>query len=705
MNGMLPGLRSIVLLIIVVCCTQYTSAQDAEIEWLKQRLIDDALARNGFLPRISHYIEPDFEAASEYLADQNQDGSWSSVDYLDTDNSWDPLSALNKILIMSLAYNDKDDALYRDPNLLEGISNGLIYWYQVSPICVNWYKNDIAKQMYLSVIAILMQDHLREDLIYNLIEDQTARPRMTGSNRTLVSISVFYRGVLEKNPERIALGVSGVMDPVRISDEEGIQVDYSFHQHGPYLYNGSYGANFLRETAWLASIVQGTAYAFDEEHLKILRDYFQHGSRWMIWKDLFDYNARGRQVGRPSGFGANGDLFLPHLNYLETADPDHAALYQESVESIEHAKPQPVSGLKHFWRSDYSVAYRDNYFITLRMCSERTIGVETNVNFENLMGYYLPYGLTYVYQTGNEYENIFPVWNWARLPGVTSPDTVPVIKGKFTQPSSFVGGVTDGKTGISSMDLQLDDTRGKKSWLWFEDGFLALGAGIESSNSHNLFTGINQTSLKGKVIVDGNEFMDKSGALNPRWIWHDSVGYLFPVTSRNLNIEAREKTGELRQIFGLAQDTTYRKEVFSLWYDHAIQPKDAQYAYAVFPGMDAEHTEELSNKFPLEILSNNTEIQAVRHEDTGLLSIVFHKATSFPLSKKWVVSVSDPCLLLIDIEKNKITVSDPTTSLEKITVQFIKTKKGSQQNLAIQLPQGAFAGQSKTAELDLKIKL
>ena len=135
-------------------------------------------------------------------------------------------------------------------------------------------------------------------------------------------------------------------------------------------------------------------------------------------------------------------------------------------------------GNKHFWRSDYTVHHRPTYFISLKLCSERTVGVETDVNSENLLGYFLPYGLTYIYRRGDEYEDIFPVWNWARLPGVTSPDDIPVIKGKFTQEVAFVGGVSDGKYGLSAMEMDVRETTGKKSWFWFDKELVALGAGI-----------------------------------------------------------------------------------------------------------------------------------------------------------------------------------------------------------------------------------
>ncbi|MBV6641104.1 MAG: hypothetical protein KI791_10310 [Cyclobacteriaceae bacterium] len=682
---------------------QGVRSQDTEIELLRSRLIEDALVNKGFVPRVGHYIIPDFDAAARYLAEQNFDGSWSSVDYLDTDNSWDPLSALDKILVMSVAYNQSSDPLYHNEKLLNGIERALTYWYQVDPTCVNWYKNDIAKQMYQGPIAILMQDHIREDLLYKIIEDQTPAPRMTGSNRTLVSTSVFYRGVLEKNPARIKSGISGVMDPVRISDDEGIQVDYSFHQHGPFLYNGSYGSNFLRETAWIASMVEGTSYAFSEDHIRILRDYFLQGTRWMIWKELFDYNARGRQVGRPSGFGLNADLQIPILEYLMAADPAFKSGYLEVQERIKNSRPQVVQGLKHFWRSDYSVSYRQDFYTTLRMCSERTIGMETDVNYENLLGRYLPYGLTYIYRRGDEYEEIFPVWNWARLPGVTSPDTVPVEKGKYTQPSRFVGGVTDGKFGLSAMDLQLNSTKGKKVWFWFEEGFVALGAGIKSENEHTLFTGINQSNLRGEVKVNGQTLAEGLAKLeSPHWVWHDSTAYFFPESSENLFVEAKEKTGNLKWIFGLSEDTIYRKEVFSLWFDHGVMPVDDKYVYAVFPGISSDESKDLAKELPVKVLVNNESLQVIEHIPTERIGLAFHEVTDYPISKKFTLSVSDPCLVLIDKKSRSLTVSDPTTELDEVTISFERSN-GKKHSVTMNLPDDANASQSKSIELNVKL--
>lgn len=669
-------------------------AQEEETGILRERLVKDALERKGFVPRIQQYIEPVFGEGKDYQASLQEDGSWADVDYLDRDNEWDPLTALNRILVMAYDYAHPDKETYQDPSLLTGIQKALDYWYSVAPECDNWYKNRIAKQMYLAVIGLLVQEDIGKNLLEKVIHDLTDKPTMTGSNRTLLASSVLYRGVLENNPERIHAGVQGVMDQVTINEKEGIQPDYSFHQHGPYLYNGSYGSGFLRESIWTAAMVQGTSFAFPTEKIDLLRDYLIEGTRWMVRNGLLDYNVRGRQVGRPSGFGQGAQLLVPQLEYFILADPSQAALYQTSLDRIIVGQPQDLVGNRHFWRSDYTAHHRENYFVSLRMCSERTNGVETDVNAENLLGYYLPYGLTYLYRRGDEYVDVFPVWDWGRLPGVTSPEKVPVIKGNFTQQVGFVGGVSDGKYGVSAMELDKEQTTGRKSWFWFDDEFVALGAGIQSSHEHTVSTGINQCLLRGKVLMEGKELGGGRASRNAAsWVWHDSVAYFFPESSTTLHLAAEERTGNLHRIFGLGPDTVYRKEVFALWFDHGTKPTKDTYAYTVLPGVDPEAAQQYSLNPAVQILSNTEGLQAVTHRDLGITGLVFYQSGGIDFPEGGRLEVNEPCLILVNHRTGNITVSDPTAQLKSLRLS-VHRGKDKPNVWEVDLPQGLEAGNS-----------
>lgn len=686
------------LFFFLISCKQETKKSDVEL--LKDHLKEDAL-NLGFRSRTDRYIISDFGKAPEYLASMNEDGSWSDIDYQDRDNNWAPLKHLDRTIVMTINYVKPSSSLFENKDLLAGIEKALSYWYTANPSCENWYKNVIAKQFYFNVIALLLQDKIDPSLHEKMVNDLTEEPSMTGSNRTLVATSTIYRGVLENNEVRIRSGVKGVTDQVIVTTKEGIQPDYSFHQHGHFIYNGSYGHNFLRESIWLATMVNGTSFAYTEEQIKTLRDYYLEGTRWMLRGGLFDFNVRGRQVGRPEGGLLSAEKIIPQLDQFIIADPEYSEAYKESKKHVESLTPQAIEGNRHFWRSDYTVHHRPQYFTSLKMCSERTVGIELNMNSENKLGYWLPYGLTYINRRGDEYQGIFPAWDWARLPGVTNPYFEYEEKGKgkaYTQKTSFVGGVSDGKYGVSAMDFSQNETSAKKSWFWFDEEWVALGAGIQSNHEAPIVTGVNQCRQIGDVIVDGRLFSNAQKTLNnPSWVMHDSVAYIFP-EKQQVEIKAEIQEGNLQSIYGLGIDSVYAPQVFSLWFDHGKNPKDKSYSYMVSPGKTSEAIADYVQKLTINILSNTSLIQAVTNKGLQLTGIVFYEPGEFS-DTGMSIKVNEPCLVLVDQNKGVITVSDPTAKLRNVNIS-IKLNSVKSQIETIELPTGGLAGSSISIDIN-----
>ena len=485
----------------------------------------------------------------------------------------------------------------------------------------------------------------------------------------------------------------------------GIQIDipapdYSFHQHGPFIYNGSYGSNFLQQSIWMATIVHGTAFAYSNAQIRILRDYFLQGTRWMLRGNLFDYNVRGRHVGRETGLLLYAEVLLQQLEHFMIADPEYRHAYEVAKKQIENKMPQAIEGHKHFWRSDYTAHHRPEYFTSLKMCSKRTVGIELNMNSENKLGYWLPYGLTYIYRRGDEYTAIFPVWDWALLPGVTSPHVEVTDYEKSesrTQQTVFVGGVSDGKYGVSAMDFSKRGTKAKKAWFWFDKEWVALGAGIVSSHEASIVTGINQAHQNGKVMIDGKELNKGKQMLeNPLWILHDSVGYLFPA-GEPVHIKADVQQGNIQRMYGLGKDTVYAHRVFSLWFDHGLKPENKSYQYIVVPGINSKDLAKYAKKLPVTVLSNTSKIQAVLHDKLGITGIVFHEAGEFAVDKDLTIGLNHPGLVLIN--EGVITVSDPTALLSGITIT-LKIADGSVKTKKVKLPSGGFAGNSVIVNMD-----
>src|SRR5947208_3528799 len=103
----------------------------------------------------------------------------------------------------------------------------------------------------------------------------------------------------------------------------------------------------------------------------------------------------------------------------------------------------PLVGNKHFWCSDYITHHRPGWFTSVKMFSTRMFNAEL-VNNEGMRSQHLSDGANFIYLTGDEYLDIFPVWDWNKIPGTTVEQAPPSrdelkVKGK----TSFVGGVSD----------------------------------------------------------------------------------------------------------------------------------------------------------------------------------------------------------------------------------------------------------------------
>ena len=89
-----------------------------------------------------------------------------------------------------------------------------------------------------------------------------------------------------------------------------------------------------------------------------------------------------------------------------------------------------LRGHRAYWCSDFAVQSSVSPFsgspwvATVLMHSNRTFGAAC-VNGQGAMNEHTASGLVYLYYTGEEYDGIFDVWDWTRLPGITT-EQIPV---------------------------------------------------------------------------------------------------------------------------------------------------------------------------------------------------------------------------------------------------------------------------------------
>ncbi len=127
-------------------------------------------------------------------------------------------------------------------------------------------------------------------------------------------------------------------------------------------------------------------------------------------------------------------------------------------------------------------------------------------------------GATNIRVNGNEYVDIFPVWEWDRIPGTTLPageKRNPVdwgTKGTCT----FTGGVSDGKYGVMTFRLNDYGVKAQKSWFMFDNEVVCLGSGIGSDVPADIVTTLNQCHLDGNTWINTGK---STPASNPRRIF------------------------------------------------------------------------------------------------------------------------------------------------------------------------------------------
>jgi hypothetical protein len=655
----------------------------------------------------SLYLAGKHSGAEKFLSEQDAGGFWQDINYSDQSNNFAPQAHLDRLQEMAIAYRSTSRSDGQSIAMLRGIKNGLAYWFHKKPVATNWWFNEVGPQLALEQILILMNRDLPDSLMQagiGYLYDPDHNPsgtKQSGQNLIWFAQEQLVRGVLTGSQSDVSNAAHSMQSVIAIAPKEGsIQPDNSFHQHG-LLYMGGYGMGFLKDNVTCATIFRGTRFAYGAPQIDILSNFLLQGSRLMVRGKMLDYGAIGREISRPAG-AQEAIQLIDVCEMLAKLRPDKQSEYQELEQHIQGTGlPYGFRGHKHFWNSDFTVHERSEYYTSVKMVSRRTSGAES-INGENLKGFWIPFGVNYIARRGDEYAGIFPVWDWAHLPGVTCPDELPSLGPKVSQSNGFVGGVSDNHYGASAMLLDLEDghsIHAHKSWFFFDDEFVALGAGISSAEPASVSTTLNQSLLHGDVIVDNSIIpIGQHDLKGVSWVLHDRIGYVLPAKS-NLTLKSGAQIGAWSSINVLKPKHPEREDVFSVWLDHGVRPRGASYQYIVVPDTDATKLDAYSNRIPVKILANTVDVQAVENERLGTCEMVFYKPGSLRLRKDLMISVDQPCMAML-VKKGDtmtLTASSPEGPLRlNITI----SSAGSTKTVAIALPEGAKVGASRSTTIE-----
>jgi chondroitin AC lyase len=689
------------------------------------RAQDIATLKGRFYTRFLEEGAKDQGTVANYLNTIQADGHWNDINYSDRSRTiWDPVNHLYRVEDMAKAYRTVGHYYYNSAAVQTACSNALNYWYAHDPQSDNWWWNELGTQFTLMKSLILLESALSSGQISSgctILARATLD--QTGTNLVWACKITSVRGCLQSNTSTVTTAINTMKNTVVITTGDGVQPDYSFHQHGTIFLSGAYGAAYSADTAFFANVTRGLQWAFPQDKIDIISGNLLDGQRWMTRGRNWDYAAIGRGISRKDQTG--WELVNPSYWMYEmgtSRQGEFSAFWNQLTQNTPANQPA-VTGNRHFCFSDYMAHSRPAWLMSTHMYSSRLYNTDGNtdgspVNGEGKRSHHISDGVTFIHRDGEEYFNIFGVWDWYRPPGAT------VEYGSSLDPASmcykstknFVGGVSDGQYGVAAIDYSKGTVNAKKSTFYFDNEAVCLGTGITSSTANSVLTSMNQCLLRSGVTVkDSGGTRTLAGSdwtlTGLQWAHQDNVGYVFPtaVTGRLKNQAQSGTWNYINDVYPASEIDT--KNVFSLWVDHGSYVSNGSYQYVVVPEITSTALDSYSLALPVSVRSNTTTVQAVEHADLGVVEAVFYAAGTFTCADGMIITVDQPCIVLVRklLNQFKVCVANPKNAALAVNVDINRHLTGSGSTwdagtrftrIPFSLPSGWDAGRSVVLVLD-----
>ena len=625
---------------------------------------------------------PSASTVQGYMSSLQSNGSWSDINYSNTaQTNWTPLTHLDRMEAMAQDYSASSSSLYHNATLAADISSAFNYWISANPTSTNWFDNDIAAPQALGDSMVLIGSTLSSTQIS---QGQTVLgraaadiPNESGQNVVDEAIAGIDSAIVAGSSTSMSTAFGEIGGTIFVAplSQDGIESDDTYHFHGVQLYMGGYGSSYVNDVLNWASLAAGTQYAITPTQEQLVVNYLLNGTQWFIRGQTLDLTADGRQVSFPSYVGA-GDGYVGaienalDLGNYRTAELQNFLANQEATISsgVASSTVDPLSGNRDFYDSDIMVNQRPTWYASVKDTSTRTSDPETG-NAQGLENLYLGDGVNQIMVTGNEYLGIQPSWNWRRLPGTTvEQDTrslTPTAQwGAAMGSATFAGGVSDGKYGATGFQYNRYDVAADKSWFFFDNEEVALGAAIKSSSTaYEVDTTLNQCLLTSTVSYEttsGTIQTLNSGTVTPanlKWVYQGGVGYFFITPVSNATIEAVAQSGTWAALNTAASSSTVTQNIFTLYIDHGTAISNGSYSYIAVPNITASQMDSYWANDPIQVLSNTSTVQAIRQANLDLTQAIFYSAGSFTMVPNQTIAASTPSAVMLQRNPDVLKLS------------------------------------------------
>ncbi len=629
----------------------------------------------------------DDNAARQILERQRADGTFTDVDYTDGDGGrWDLRRHWHALNALARSWRFSKTGLANDPRLRDAVIRGIENWAERKYTNRNWWYQSIGIPLQSTQTLLTMGDALPPETLrrFRPILDRS-KIGMTAQNRLHLATIHFLKGVIYRDAKMVEEGRAVILEEIAFAQpgHEGLQADFSFHQHYAQMQFGNYGLAFLATGALWSGVMKNTRFAWPVEKRRLLADYFENGMRWVIFRDIFDFNACGRQIVGPAqtekALGARNAI----CGDFDAPDAETAGRIADFF-----ADTGNLAGNRFFFRSDFMVHRRRNFYFSVKMCSRRVIGSEST-NYENELGRHTAAGVFQLLRRGDEYLKIMPLWNWRRLPGLTAlQDNSPLRSPDryYYNRASLVGGVSDGRNGAAMLQLETDGLSARKSVFTFDDTIVMIGDAITATSEFPVETTIDsrwyRTAVEIQTADGGRTTLTDCGEHrleNVTTIRHDDLEYRFPVPASPV-IEIAERSADWTAIQpSFKNQPPVKGKVLTIRLEHGVRPQNAGYCFLITPAGD--------NSAPLPArITSAPGIHAVfdEHRKTGFALFYTPGRVEFP--GYGILESAHPAAVLI--RDGTLTAADPAQQEERFRFRL------GNRELEGAFPQGVHAGES-----------
>ncbi len=219
-----------------------------------------------------------------------------------------------RLWTMTQAYVQQGTGSTADPDLLADVLRGLDHlsatvYNPATTRYGNWWEWQIGSPRLLTDITTALYDQLGDTRVQaacaavdhfvpdSALGDYTGTS--TGANRVDLCRSVALRGILGRDPAKIALA-RDALSPVfpYVTRGDGLYVDGSFVQHTWVAYSGTYGQVMLDGLGRLFALLAGSDWAVTDPNRQIILDSVEHAYAPLIHDGLVMDSVNGRAISR-----------------------------------------------------------------------------------------------------------------------------------------------------------------------------------------------------------------------------------------------------------------------------------------------------------------------------------------------------------------------------------------------------------------------